>query len=299
MSQLAERGVRRPAFCGQPVSEGEWELLREVVDSCGLSRSELANTICETLGWKRANGRLKARECFEYLGVLDAAGLLAAPALRGRPRGATIVRQTTASDPQGERRSEFAQVSPVTLQLVSSGEDRALWRELVDRHHYLGHKVPFGAHLRYLVWMSWRGERELAGCLQYSSAARRLAARDRWIGWDDATRARQLSAVACNSRFLILPWVHVPHLASHVLALGSRVMVEDWLDAYRVQPVLLETFVDPERFDGTCYRAANWIELGATAGRGRMDRHTERAQPVKTCLVSPLVSDFRRRLGVR
>jgi hypothetical protein len=289
----------RPTFCGRAVSDEEWALLHELVDSVGLSRTELAATICETLGWKRVNGRLKTRECYEYLGLLDERGLLAAPAKDSRrPRGATSIQHTEASAERPSRTCDLRQVLPVTLELASTSETRALWRELVDRHHYLGHKVAYGARLRYLVWME-SPRREIAGCLQYSSAARRLSVRDRWIGWDDATRAKHLPAVACNSRFLILPWLHVRDLASHVLALGSRVMADDWQDAYGVRPVLLETFVDPERFEGTCYRAANWAELGTTAGRGRMDRTHSEARRQKTCLVSPLVSDFRSRLGVR
>lgn len=288
-----------PAFCGTAVRADEWEVLREIVDTCGVSRTELASTICEALGWMRSNGRLKTRECYEYLGLLEEKGLLQGlPAKREqRPRGVTSIHYTAASEPGAERRGELAEVQPVSLSLVSGAEQRALWRELVARHHYLGHKVAYGAHLRYLVWMS-TPRRELCGCLQFSSAARRVAVRDRWIGWDDATRQRGLTRVVNNSRFLILPWLHIRALASHVLSLGSRVVVEDWQEAYGVRPVLLETFVTRERYEGTCYRAANWVEVGATAGRGRMDREKRWAEPVKTCLVYPLVGDFRRRLGV-
>lgn len=291
-------GARLPGFCGTPLSELDWLVLGEIVRSCALSRSELARTICEALGWVRRNGRLKTRECYEYLGALEERGLLELPAKRPqRPRGPTSIRFTEASAPQKQREGGLAEVLPVTLGLVANGSERALWRELIERHHYLGHKVPYGAHLRYLVWMGAR-QRELCGCLQFSSAARRLAVRDRWIGWDDATRQRNLARVVCNSRFLIVPWLRIGGLASHVLSLAARVVVEDWQEAYALRPVLLETFVARERFEGTCYRAANWIELGATAGRGRMDRHTRASEPVKTCLVYPLVGDFRRRLGV-
>lgn len=288
-----------PAFCGTAVKTDEWDVLREIVDTCGVSRTELASTICEALGWVRGNGRLKTRECYEYLGLLEDKGLLhGLPAKREqRPRGVTSIHYTAASEPRAERRGELAEVQPVSLSLVSGAEQRALWRELVERHHYLGHKVAYGAHLRYLVWMSVP-QRELCGCLQFSSAARRVAARDHWIGWNDATRQRSLTQVVNNSRFLILPWLHIHDLASHVLSLASRVVVEDWQEAYGVRPVLLETFVMRDRYEGTCYRAANWVEVGATAGRGRMDREKLRAEPVKTCLVYPLVGDFRRRLGV-
>ncbi len=183
------------------------------------------------------------------------------------------------------------------LGLVANAEERALWRELVARYHYLGHKVAFGAHLRYLVWMS-NPRRELCGCVQFSSAARWLQARDGFIGWDDATRQKNLPRVVNNSRFLILPWLSIKGLASHVLSLAARVVVDDWEEAYGVRPVLLETFVERERYEGTCYLAANWVEVGVTSGRGRMDRHKRKAEAVKTCLVYPLVREFRRELGV-
>jgi hypothetical protein len=145
-----------PAFCGTAVKTDEWDVLREIVDTCGVSRTELASTICEALGWVRGNGRLKTRECYEYLGLLEDKGLLhGLPAKREqRPRGVTSIHYTAASEPRAERRGELAEVQPVSLSLVSGAEQRALWRELVERHHYLGHKVAYGAHLRYLVWMS-------------------------------------------------------------------------------------------------------------------------------------------------
>ncbi len=160
-----------------------------------------------------------------------------------------------------------------------------------------GQKVAYGAHLRYLVWSS-KSRRELSGCVQFSSSARRLRSRDGFIGWDDATRQKNLRRVVNNSRFLILPWFSIKGLASHVLSLAARVVVDDWEEAYGVRPVLLETFVERERNEGTCYLAANWMDVGSTTGRGRMDRHNKEAKPVKRCLVYPLVREFRRELGV-
>lgn len=273
-------------------------MITEIVDSCGISRHELARTICEALGWVRPNGRLKTRECYEYLEVVEAKGLLKLPARREqRPRGRTSVVFTEAGSEREERVGELADVAPVMLGLVTEAEDRALWRELVERYHYLGHKVAYGAHLRYLIWMS-KPERALAGCLQFSSPARWLAARDRFIGWDDATRQKNLVRIVNNSRFLILPWLEIKGLASHVLSLAASVVADDWEEAYGVRPVLLETFVKRERFAGTCYLAANWVEVGTTAGRGRMDRENRAAEPRKRCLVYPLRRDFRRELGV-
>ena len=297
-SSALNTSSRRPTFCGTPVTDDEWSVLIEILDTCLLSRHELARTICEVLRWVRPNGQLKTRECYEYLELLEAKGLVNLPGRRKqRPRGPTSIGYTEAGRERPRREGELKDVAPVRLGLVANGEERALWWELVDRYHYLGHKVAFGAHLRYLVWMS-RPRRELCGCLQFSSAARWLQARDDFIGWDDATRQRHLPRLVNNSRFLILPWLSIKGLASHVLSLAARVVVDDWEEAYGVRPVLLETFVAGDRFEGTCYLAANWVEVGRTSGRGRMDRHKRRAEPVKTCLVYPLVREFRRKLGV-
>lgn len=288
----------RPRFCGRVVGDDEWEVLREIIDSCGLSRHELARTICEALAWIRPNGGLKARECYEYLNLLEAKGLVKLPArARQPPRGPTRIFHTDRGREQPRREGELSDVGPVALGLVANAEDRGLWRELVDRYHYLGHKVAYGASLRYLFYIS-KPTREVAGCVQFSSAARWLSARDRFIGWDDATRQKNLVRVVNNSRFLILPWLEVKGLASHVLSLSARVVADDWEESYAVRPVLLETFVERERFTGTCYLAANWVEVGVTAGRGRMDRDNRAAAPAKRCLVYPLRRDFRRELGV-
>lgn len=299
MAQTSDAREDRPRFCGTPVSDREWSVLVEIIDSCGLSRHELANTICEALKWVRPTGRLKARECYEYLELLDSKGLVKLGARREqRRRGPTRIVHTEAGEARQERDCELSEVAPVALGLVSKAEERALWRELVDRHHYLGHKVAFGAHLRYLVWIA-KPKREVAGCIQFSSAARWLSSRDQFIGWDEATRQKNLIRVVNNSRFLILPWLKVKDLASHVLSLAARVMVDDWEEAYGVKPVLLESFVERDRFEGTCYLAANWIEVGVTAGRGRMDRDKTAAKPPKRCLVYPLARSFRRQLGVK
>lgn len=162
--------ARRPASCGAQVSDETWSVLTEIVDSCGLSRSELAGTICEAVGWVRPNGRPKVRECYEYLEDVAALGLLKLPERRVlRGRGPTSIHYTEAGREQPSREAELADVKPVRLGLVANAEERALWRELVERYHCLGHKVAYGAHLRYLVFISAPGP-ELAGCLQSSSA---------------------------------------------------------------------------------------------------------------------------------
>ncbi|MCC6745766.1 MAG: DUF4338 domain-containing protein [Acidobacteria bacterium] len=248
-----------------------------------------------------AGGGLKTRECVVYLEDLDAKGLIELPVLRktGRPRGrATSIHYSEAGEPRPEREGMLGDVAPVALDLVTTHGERGLWRELVERYHYLGHKVPYGAHLRYLVRIA-TPRREVAGCLQFSSPAWKIAARDTWLAWDDEARRQNLQKIVCNSRFLILPWLRIKGLASHVLGLSARVVPDDWEESYGVRPAMFETFVETGRYDGTCYRAANWIELGRTAGRGRQDREHEHPEPVKSCWVYPLESGYRRRLGAK
>lgn len=287
------------SFCGREFSASELALIREVVENClGLSRMELAHTVCELVDWARPSGRLKARECREFLEQLDATGWLRLPDKRpGKPPGTrTRVPRTAHGEPGPPLEGEVGEVGPIVLEPVREARERQLFRELIGRYHYLGHAVPFGAHLRYTVWASQPG-RAVVGCLQFSSPAWRMAVRDQWIGWDDAMRRRNLQRVVNNSRFLILPWVRVRNLASTVLALAARVVAREWPVRYGVAPVLLETLVDRDRYRGTCYRAANWIEVGVTTGRGRMDRaHRWHDHAPKAVLVCPLAHDARQRL---
>lgn len=286
-------------FCGRTFTSEEMSLIQEVVENCsGLSRMELARTVCELIGWHRPNGSLKARECREFLEWLETKGYIRLPRRQaGRPQAsATAVPLTDRGEAQAPLVGTVRNFAPVGLDLVQSQDERLLWRELVGRYHYLGSKTPFGAHLRYLVRIG-RPRPMVIGCLQFCSPAWRMAPRDRWIGWDDSTRARNLQQVVNNSRFLILPWVHIHNLASRLLSLAARRLVQDWQARYGVCPVLLETLVDPARYRGTCYRAANWIALGPTSGRGRMDRAGQRhGVAPKEVLVYPLTPDARRRL---
>jgi hypothetical protein len=284
-----------PDFCGRRVSSGDLELVREVVSCCGFSRHELANTVCELLGWKRANRKLKAVECASWLGELEQLGWIQLPVARqaGSHAPRSRVELTVQTEPQPVLQGSLQEVVPVTLKRVDNSQELALWKELIARHHYLGFRVPFGASLRYLIQISTAEGQIVAGCLQFSSPAWRLEARDRWIGWTEAMRTKRLQRIVSNSRFLILPSVQVKGLASHVLSLACRQLREDWYRSYRVRPVLLETFVEQQRYRGTCYRAANWICLGQTRGRGRMDCEHQNPEPVKTIWVYPLDKRFR------
>lgn len=284
---------------GRVFTASEIAVMCEVAACCGgLSRKELANTISELLGWRRANGSLKQPECLQLLERLEGQGMLALPAKRQtRPIGSvTSIPRTESGDAGATLRGPLEAFAPVSVERVTSAGARRRFRELVDRHHPLGYKVPFGAHLEYLVWIQ-RPAPAVAGCLQFSSAAWRIQARDRWIGWDDSTRARHLQQVVNNSRFLLLPWVHIKNLASATLAQALRRLPIDWQAQYSVTPLLVESFVDATRYSGVCYRAANWIEIGQTSGRGRQDRRhrLHGAQP-KRVLVYRLRRDAQARL---
>jgi hypothetical protein len=285
-------------FCGRRFTAQEVELMRVVArDYAGLGVTEIARTICELLEWTRPNGGLKNHECRQLLERLAAEGMLTLPALRNL--GGRGLRRVNLSQQHSEPEPvECAarECEPLELVLVegegeSRGESRR-WREHVERYHYLGCRVPFGANLRY--WVRNRG-RELA-CLLWTSPAWKMQARDAWIGWNDEQRKRNLQWIVNNGRFLILPWVRVKDLASKILALSARQMPHDWQARYGYRPLLLETLVDTQRFRGTCYRAANWLHVGQTAGRGRMDReHQNHGQAVKDIYVY-LVRDAREHL---
>ena len=259
---------------------------------------ELASTVCELLGWQRRSRSLKARECREFLERLETRGLVELPDKRaGRPVGSrTAVPITEKGNAGAVIQGTARDVGGLEWELVDTDEGRRLFRELVGRYHYLGHAVPFGAHLRYLIY-GHVGQRCVLACVQFSSAAWRIAARDEWIGWDDRARVRNLQHIVNNSRFLVLPWVQIKNLASRILSEAVGRVVVDWTKQYRVEPLLAETLVDPKRYRGTCYRAANWIELGQTSGLGRQDRSRSGGEVApKTVLVYPLAQDAAKRL---
>ena len=285
-------------YCGRTFSAADLALIREVAAGCGpLGLTEIARTVCELLDWTRPTGRLKTHECRQWLVRLRDRGLVALPALRPTgPQGPRRIVWTPASDAPAPITGCVRDLAPIRLTCVTTAEDRARWTELIDRYHYLRFRVPVGAQLRYLVHAG-PAPSPIVACLLWTSAAWKIAVRDRWIGWTDPQRAVHLPSVVNNGRFLILPWVQVPHVASAILARAVRHVPDDWEAAYGTRPLLLETLVDAQRFAGTCYRAANWQLLGDTQGRGRMDRHhaAHGAAP-KRVFVYPLVDDVQHRL---
>lgn len=293
-------GGKNLRFCGRQVTPDELKLIQEIVHDCkALSRTELAYTVCELLTWERPTGKLKGHECRKFLEELEAAGFvrLPGPATTGGKGGKKTRNLLEANDTTPAVFSATVpEVAPIELELVSRPEDRFQWRDWVERYHYLGCKVPFGAYLRYFVRVS-RPEPRRVGCIQISSPSWSMAPRDRWIGWDNAQRIKRLQWIIQNSRFLILPWIRIPHLASSTLSRLVRKAPADWEAHYNIRPVLMETLVDTSRYRGTCYRAANWIYLGKTTGRGRMDREKKPDESkIKDIFVYPLCRKAKERL---
>ncbi len=265
------------------------EFIRAHPDS---SRWKLSRQLCEALGWKQANGALRDVVCRGLLLMLERAGQIELPPVRRHIRGqcrtarlrpeAFLIDTTPLAMPLGA-------LGPIDVQPVRRTAEEPLFQSLLEQYHYLRYEQPVDEHLKYLVWAQGRP----VACLVWSSAPRHLASRDRFIGWSGAARRRNLRFLAYNSRFLILPWVAVPHLASHLLSRMARLLSKDWERVYGHPIYFLETFVDPERFRGTCYRAANWVVLGRTTGRGKDDQTHRPNRSIKEVLGYPLTPRFR------
>lgn len=283
------------SFCGNRLSPEEFQLIRDIVrDFSSLSLSELSKTICELLDWRRPTGALKDHECYVFLQHLKDRGLLSSlPTIRTTsPRRPRVVVLSDQSNPRTPVTGTVSEFLPLELQLITSPADRALFKQYIDRYHYLRYRVPFGAQLRYFV-RSPKAPEPILACLLFNSAAWKMAPRDQWIGWSDPARRSNLSRIVNNGRFLIFPWIHIRELASKILSLAAQRITKDWFCCYQVQPLLLETLVDPTRFTGTCYRAANWIQVGTTKGRGRMDRYQDVVRHPKDIFLYPLVPNSR------
>lgn len=277
--------------CGRVITAEELADIRETVSACsGLSRSELALTIGEHLEWRSATGSLKLDACVRLLEKLEGQGVLKLPAKQvssgGARKSPPLTERTAAGEPLEGSIGELGlvRVDPVTEQ-----DELGLWNEYVSRYHYLGYQQPFGCSLRYFI----TSERGRLGCLLFSGAAKALRERDRWLGWSTEERRRNLGFVINNSRFLVFPWVRVKNLASHALGQVVRRLGDDWQQRWGYRPVVVETFVDPEHYSGTCYRAANWRYLGLTTGTGLARRGKSYTSSQKQIFVLPLVSDFR------
>jgi uncharacterized protein DUF4338 len=277
------------------VTQGEVVFIRQLIaEHPQASRWALSKKLCQAWNWVQTNGALRDMVCRGLMLELHRAGLIELPPVRRVPTNPFVKRDRPARvevDTQ-PLRGRLAELQPLVLRQVRRTPDEALFNSLLEQYHYLSYTQPVGEHLKYTFYAQ---DRPIA-CLSWSSAPRHLGSRDRFIGWSPQARLENIRLLAYNSRFLILPWVTVEHLASHLLGRMAKVLPLDWQRVYGHPIYYLETFIDPQRFRGTCYRAANWQVLGMTTGRGK-DAPTHRPnRPIKEVLGYPLVKDFRARL---
>jgi hypothetical protein len=286
-------------YRGRTVTAADLEFIRRLIsENPGLSRRALSAKLCEEWNWRQPNGGLCDMVCRGLMLALHRAGHIELPPVRWVNPNPLARRQAERQKPvpvlvdQTPVESALAGIRPLDFQQVRRTAEEKLFNSLLDRYHYLGYAQPVGEHLKYVVYAQ---DRPIA-CLGWSSAPRHLGPRDRFIGWSAEARRKNIRFLAYNTRFLILPFVQVQHLASHILASMARQLPLDWERVYGHSIYYLETFVDPERFRGTCYRAANWQCLGLTAGLGKDSRDAKPNRSLKEVLGYPLTKDFRRRL---
>lgn len=284
-------------YRGRDITSDDVEFVRQLIlDHPHLSRRALSMKLCEAWKWFQPNGTPRDMVARGLLLHLHRAGLIELPVQKRLPPNNVVRHHRPESSlllAWPDLEGPVARIRPLEIRQVRRTGEEGLFNSFIQTHHYLGYTRPVGEHLKYLVW----AQGVPVACLAWSSAPRHIGPRDRFIGWSAETRRRHVHLVAYNTRFLILPWARMPHLASHILAQVARRISVDWTRLYGHPIWLLETFVDPERFRGTCYRAANWIRVGITTGRGKDDQTNKPNRSLKDVLVYPVAPDFRKRLG--
>lgn len=277
-------------YRGRDVSEEQIRFLQQFIAAHPtLSRWSLSRRLCDVWEWKQPNGALCDALCRGLLLKLERGGAIELPAVRGYFPKRLEQRPEPLIPDNRPVRGPLKELGRLEFQQVRRTPQEPLFNSLLEQYHYLRYQQPVGEHLKYLV--SAKGQ--VIACLAWCSAPRHLANRDRFIGWSAEARKCNLHLLAYNTRFLILPWVHVPHLASHILGSMAKIVPCDWQQLYAHPVYWLETFIDPARFKGTCYRAANWLHLGSTTGRGHNACTKKRTQPVKELFGLPLTPRFR------
>jgi hypothetical protein len=280
-------------YCGRDFSDSELDNIRRLIaENTGASRARLSRMVCERLCWRRVDGRLKDMSCRVAMLRMQKDGLIRLPPPRnGNGNGQPYRRRTPEARPKlSPIITSAGALKELQLILVEHPKASHLWNEYIDRYHYLGYQPLPGAQLRYFAIAN---ETVLA-LMGFGAAAWKAAPRDRFIGWSAQQRQNRLHLVINNARFLILPWVQCKYLASRLLSMAARRLTVDWQKRYGYRPVLAETFVEIPRFQGTCYKAANWIYLGKTQGRGKLDVDHAACLPIKSIWIYPLVKNFRR-----
>jgi len=277
-------------FSGRAFSPEDIELIKWASKTYSkLPRYELAATVCELLNWNTPAGKAKQIQCVAFLEILEKEKVIQLPPINTAMQRKWKVKMPALEIDSSEIKGDVIQYDPIHLAIAQSGGDLKQWRAYVNQYHMLGDRQVFGSRLHYFIKS---GNIDL-GCMQFSASSWALEKRDQWIGWSVDDRKVRLHLIVNNSRFLILPRVHIQNLASKALSLAAKQIQRDWLREYCYAPVLLETFVDLAHFKGTCYKAANWIYLGETKGRGRMDRNKEFALSKKAIFMYPLQKDFK------
>lgn len=287
-------------YRGRSVTEADIAFIRHLIAAHPLaSRRALSKKLCAAWQWRQPNGMFCDMVCRGLMLALHRAGHIELPPVRWvnpnplARRGAERQRPVGALVDTTALCASLAEIRPLSFRQVRHTWEEPLFNSLIERYHYLGYTQPVGEHLKYLVFALGRP----IACLAWFSAARHLGPRDRFIGWSAEARRQNIRLLAYNTRYLILPFVLVPHVASHILSRMARVLALDWERIYGHPIYFLETFVDPQRFRGTCYRAANWIYLGSTTGRGKDDQTSKPNRPIKEVLGYPLSKWFRQRLS--
>jgi hypothetical protein len=283
-------------YRGRVITQQDITFLRQfIADHSHLSRRRLSAKVCEAWDWKQTNGALRDMVCRGLLLMLHRAGEIELPQVRFVARNPLVERERPAPvlidmTPVIARLREL---QPLEIQQVRRTGHEPLFNSLLEHHHYLGYEQPVGEHLKYLVWSHGRP----IACMAWSSAPRHLGSRDDFIGWSQQARKRNIRFIAYNTRYLILSWIQVPHLASHILSCVTARLSRDWERMYGHPIWFAETFIDPDRFRGTCYRAANWILLGRTTGRGKNDFTHRPNRSIKEVFGLPLTRRFRELLS--
>ena len=278
-------------YCGRDFSPADIQTIRDLMaHDPKRQRTPLSRLLCELFGWFKPNGGLKDMTCRVALMRMQADGLIAlAPSRKINGSRRPDFPATAASDAQSPLLRPVHEVDAVTLRLVADTAASRLWNEYVQRYHYLGYTPMSGSQLRYNVYA---GDK-LVALLSFGASAWKLAGRDRFIGWQDSQRLKNLQLVVNNARFLILPWIHSKGLASKILSIVNRQLPQDWHQRYGLRPVLLETFVETERHRGTSYKAANWVNVGKTVGRGKKSLVHQQIVPIKDIWLYPPKKNFR------
>jgi hypothetical protein len=282
-------------YRGRQATSEDVEFINTVIDkNPDISRRALSYKLCEAWNWRQPNGHLRDMVCRGFLLHLDRAGYIRLPDKKCTPHNPFLQRKEPEKVliDQTPVYTTVANIRPIEIQQVRRTPTEKLYNSLIAQYHYLGYCQPVGEHLKYIVFMK---EKPVA-CFSFSSVPRHIGSRDKYIGWPAKIRQKNLSLIANNTRFLILPWVHIPCLGSHLLGRMVKVVATDWLSVYNHPLYFLETFVDTERFRGTCYRSANWIHLGNTTGRGKNDNTHKPNRSIKAVFGYPLVKDFRHKL---